>query len=133
MKMHKTLSIVLAAGMAVSSTLAFAQGGPPPQGGPGRGDQGDRGDHKGPPPVTAARNTVRRKDTAHNTAAHRLAATQAPAPSKIRGNTRIGAKGTVSRSSIATVSMSSKIIATTTCNRPVVVINGLASAVTSCW
>ncbi|VVE09631.1 hypothetical protein PIN31115_02547 [Pandoraea iniqua] len=53
MKMHKTLSIVLAAGMAVSSTLALAQGGPPPQGGPGgpgRGDQGDRGDHKGPPP-----------------------------------------------------------------------------------
>ncbi|VVD64923.1 hypothetical protein PPN31114_00298 [Pandoraea pneumonica] len=42
MKMRKTLSMCLAAGLAVSSTLALAQGGPPPQGRPD--------DHRGPPP-----------------------------------------------------------------------------------
>ncbi|ALS64550.1 RcnB family protein [Pandoraea apista] len=53
MKMRKTLSLCLAAGLAVSSTLAFAQGGPPPQGGPDNrgGPPGQRpgGPHGGPP------------------------------------------------------------------------------------
>lgn len=63
MKMRKTLSLCLAAGLAVSSSLALAQGGPPPQGGPdgprgpqgappGHGQQhgGPKGQHGGPPP-----------------------------------------------------------------------------------
>ena len=53
MKMRKTLSLCLAAGLAVSSTLALAQGGPPPQGGPDNrgGPPGQRpgGPHGGPP------------------------------------------------------------------------------------
>ena len=55
MKMRKTLSLCLAAGLAVSSSLALAQGGPPgqqpggPHGGPpGHGPQ--KGHHGGPPP-----------------------------------------------------------------------------------
>jgi Ni/Co efflux regulator RcnB len=73
MKMRKTLSFCLAAGMAVSSTLVFAQGGPPPRGGSGSPDAGSppgqrpggphagapghapqhggpKGQHGGPPP-----------------------------------------------------------------------------------
>ncbi|QHE92805.1 RcnB family protein [Pandoraea fibrosis] len=53
MKMRKTLSLCLAAGLAVSSSLAFAQGGPPPQGRPDDrgGPPGQRpgGPHGGPP------------------------------------------------------------------------------------
>ncbi|VVD84018.1 hypothetical protein PCA20602_01277 [Pandoraea capi] len=50
MKMRKTLSLCLAAGLAVSSSLVLAQGGPPPQGGPG-GPPGHQpgGPHGGPP------------------------------------------------------------------------------------
>ncbi|MFJ2995203.1 RcnB family protein [Pandoraea sp. NPDC087047] len=56
MKMSKTLSLCLAAGLAVSSSLALAQGGPPPQGGPGGphgappGHGPQKGHHGGPPP-----------------------------------------------------------------------------------
>lgn len=53
MKMRKTLSLCLAAGLAVSSSLVLAQGGPPPQGGPGGpgGPPGHQpgGPHGGPP------------------------------------------------------------------------------------
>ncbi|MCE4059868.1 RcnB family protein [Pandoraea sputorum] len=45
MKMRKTLSLCLAAGLAVSSSLVLAQGGPPPQGG-----MGGMGGMGGPPP-----------------------------------------------------------------------------------
>lgn len=51
MKMRKTLSLCLAAGLAVSSSLAFAQGGPPgqrpggPHGGPPRGPAEDTWQH----------------------------------------------------------------------------------------
>ncbi|AIU25755.1 RcnB family protein [Pandoraea pnomenusa] len=56
MKMRNTLSLCLAAGLAVSSTMTLAQGGPPPMGGPGdRGGPpgqrpgGPHGPHGGPP------------------------------------------------------------------------------------
>lgn len=50
MKMKKTLSLCLAAGLAVSSTLAMAQGGPPRDnnGGPG-GQGGPQGQRPGGP------------------------------------------------------------------------------------
>ncbi|VVE10460.1 RcnB family protein [Pandoraea terrigena] len=49
MKMRKTLSLCFAAGLAVSSSLALAQGGPPP-GGPG-GTPGGPGWHQGQRPA----------------------------------------------------------------------------------
>ncbi|VVE87194.1 RcnB family protein [Pandoraea bronchicola] len=83
MKMRKTLSLCLAAAMAVSSSLALAQGGPPQRGGPddrggppeqrpggphgappGHGPQhgGPRGQHGGPPPRGPAEDTWQHPD-----------------------------------------------------------------------